>query len=38
LDKVEDILQKHDFSEERINRLKEKLKEKKQKNLDNWFN
>ena len=37
LDKVEDILQKHDFSEERINRLKEKLKEKKQKNLDNWF-
>lgn len=37
LDKIDDILQKHDFSEERINRLKEKIKEKKQKNLDNWF-
>ena len=36
-DKIREILSKHDFSEERINRLLEKLKPKKQKNLDNWF-
>ncbi|MBT3394831.1 flap endonuclease-1 [archaeon] len=35
--KIREILSKHDFSEERINRLLEKLKPKKQKNLDNWF-
>lgn len=38
IDKVQDILQKHDFSEDRINKLLEKLKPKPQKNLDKWFN
>jgi flap endonuclease-1 len=37
LDKVQDILQKHDFSEERINKLLDRLKPKPQKNLDKWF-
>lgn len=37
LDKVQEILQKHDFSEERINKLLERLKPKPQKNLDKWF-
>jgi flap endonuclease-1 len=36
-DKIKEILIKHDFSEERINRLLEKLKPKNQKNLDKWF-
>ena len=36
-DKIKEILTKHDFSEERITRLLEKLKPKKQKNLDKWF-
>ena len=35
--KITKILTKHDFSEERINKLIEKLSEKKQKNLDRWF-
>jgi flap endonuclease-1 len=38
LDKIQSILQKHDFSEERINKLLERLKPKPQKNLDKWFN
>jgi flap endonuclease-1 len=37
LPKVEKILASHDFSEDRINRLLEKLKGKKQKSLDKWF-
>lgn len=37
LDKIQDILQKHDFSEERINKLLDRLKPKPQKNLDKWF-
>ena len=37
LDKIEGILQKHDFSEERIKKLIEKKKPKKQKSLDKWF-
>ena len=36
-DKIIKILKRHDFSEERINRILEKLKPKKQKNLDKWF-
>jgi len=37
LDKLQDILQKHDFSEQRIDKLMERLKPKKQKALDRWF-
>jgi flap endonuclease-1 len=37
LDGVQNILQKHDFSEERINKLLDRLKPKPQKNLDKWF-
>ncbi len=37
LEKIQDILQKHDFSEERINKLLDRLKPKPQKNLDKWF-
>ncbi len=37
LDKISKILSEHDFSEERINKLIEKLKPKKQKSLDKWF-
>ena len=35
--RITKILTKHDFSEERINKLIERLSEKKQKNLDKWF-
>ena len=37
LPKVEKILSSHDFSEDRINKLLERLKGKKQKSLDKWF-
>jgi|TARA_Y100000034_G_scaffold56858_1_gene69540 flap endonuclease-1 len=37
LDKLQDILQKRDFSEQRIDKLMERLKPKKQKELDKWF-
>ena len=37
INKIQDILHKHDFSEERINRILGKLKPKPQKNLDKWF-
>ncbi|MCD4759590.1 flap endonuclease-1 [archaeon] len=36
-DKIDKILTKHDFSQDRIEKLKEKLKPKKQKSLDGWF-
>jgi len=36
-DKLDEMLKNHDFSEERINKIKEKLKPKKQKSLDGWF-
>ena len=36
-DKIEEILSEHDFSEERIKKIKEKLKPKKQKSLEKWF-
>lgn len=37
LDRISKILEKRDFSEERINKLIERLKPKQQKNLDKWF-
>jgi len=37
LDKIQKLLQKYDFSEDRINKLLERLKPKPQKNLDKWF-
>ncbi|MBS3172505.1 flap endonuclease-1 [Candidatus Woesearchaeota archaeon] len=37
-DKLTNILEKHDFAQERINKLMERLQPKKQKNLDKWFN
>jgi flap endonuclease-1 len=36
-DKISNILEKHDFAKDRINRLIEKLKPKEQKDLDKWF-
>jgi len=37
LDKIKNILEKHDFSKDRINKLLERLKPKKQKSLNKWF-
>jgi len=36
-EKITKILTSHDFSENRINKLLERLNEKKEKGLDSWF-
>jgi len=36
-DKISNILGKHDFSQDRINKIIERLKPKEQKDLDKWF-